>query len=207
MFCSVVCPFSSTLNARCPATGIDESAEEDHPHISQLVNFLLPSRASAEDMVLRSVQLICWITHTGSRGDPQEVMNLGLAALDSPLEIVSRLSSSTRNLFSLPLGKCPFAAFAHSSGSDISFWKFTCGPFNVCVPIGYELKLLSNFIAHSSSCWSCCLQLVPILRRPAPKTSFLESVGLHPVIICTLVLSPGTHRVERTCCDCGLFTG
>ena len=38
-----------------------------------------------------------------SRGDQQEVMNLGLAALDSPHEIVSRLPSSTRNLFSLPL--------------------------------------------------------------------------------------------------------
>ena len=60
---------------------------------------------------------------------------------------------------------------------------------NVRVPIGYDLKLLSDFVIHASSCWSCCLQLIPVLRRPAPRISSLERVGLHLVIICTLVLS------------------
>ena len=49
-----------------------------------------------------------------SRGDPQEVSNVGLAALDSPLEIASPLSFSTRNLFSLPL-----ALVSHSHPSRI----------------------------------------------------------------------------------------
>ena len=76
--------------------------------LPQLVNLLLPSRASVEDIVL-TVCPTHMLDHpysfrrVVSRGDPQEVMNLGLAALDSPLEIVSRLSPSTRNLFSLPL--------------------------------------------------------------------------------------------------------
>ena len=77
---------------------------------------------------------------------------------------------------------------------------------NARVSIGYDLKLLSDFVTHSHSCWSCCLQLVPIFQRRAPWISFLERVSLHLVIICTLVLSLGTHRVERTCCDCGLST-
>ena len=81
-----------------------------------VVNFLLASRASIEDKVLRSVQLMCWITQTASAGlcheeDPSEVINLGLAALDSPLKIVPR-RSSTRKMFSLPL-----AQLSHSQSS------------------------------------------------------------------------------------------
>ena len=58
----------------------------------------------------------------------------------------------------------------------------------VRVPIGYDLKILSDFVTHSSSCWSCCLQLVPILRRPARRITFLERVGLHLVIMCFLLV-------------------
>ena len=47
-------------------------------------------------------------------------------------------------------------------------------------------KLLSDFVTHSSSCCSsCCLQLVPFLRRPAPKISFLERES-----VCILSSSP-----------------
>ena len=194
-----------------PATGMNESPEEDDPFASPARQ---PSASKSslgrKHSALRSVQLVCWITHIASvevlpRGDPQEVMNLGLAALDSPTR--DRFWSfvfNEKSVFSASRIAVAFAAFAYSSGSEISFWKFTCGPSNVRVPIGYDLTLLSDFVTHSSSCWSCCLQLVPILRRPAPRISFLERVGLHLVIICTFVLSLGTHRVERTCCDCGL---
>ena len=34
----------------------------------QRTSLLLPSRGSVEDIVLRSVQLVCWITHTASVG-------------------------------------------------------------------------------------------------------------------------------------------
>ena len=64
-----------------------------------------------------------------SRGDPQEVMKLGLVALDSPLEIASRLFVfNEKSDFSASRIAVAFVAFAHSSRPEISFWKFTCGP-------------------------------------------------------------------------------
>ena len=99
---------SSTLNARCPATGINESAEEDHPYTSPTRKLSaskssLGRRRSVEVCPTHMLDHPYSFCRVVSRGDPQEVINLGLAALDSPLEIVSRVSSSTRNLFSLPL--------------------------------------------------------------------------------------------------------
>ena len=46
------------------------------------------------------------------------------------------------------------------------------------------------------------------ISRHASVPSFTHVhvlVGLHPVIIRTLVLFLGTHRIKRTCCTCGLF--
>ena len=99
---------SSTLNARCPATGTDESAEEDHPYTSptrklEASKSSLGRRHCVEVCPTRMLDHPYSFCRVASRGDPQEVINLGLAGLDSKIEIVSRLSSSTRNLFSLPL--------------------------------------------------------------------------------------------------------
>ena len=92
---------SSTLNARCPATGMDESAEEDHPYTFptgklSVSKSSLCRRHSIEVCPTRLLDHPYSFCRVVSRGDQQEVMNLGLAALDSPLETVSRLSHSCR---------------------------------------------------------------------------------------------------------------
>ena len=99
---------SSTLNARCPATGIDESAEEDHPYTS-------PTRKlSASKSSLG--QVVCWITHTAS------VRQCHVRSLRASIKVRDLiLQIHLRTLY-------------------------------VRVPIGYDLKLLSNSITHSSSC-------------------------------------------------------
>ena len=102
------CASSSTLNAQCPATAMNETAEEDEPYASPArllcaSKSSLGRRHSIEVCPTRMLDHPFSFCRVVSRGDAQEVMNLGLAALDSPLEIASRLSSSTRNLFSLPL--------------------------------------------------------------------------------------------------------
>ena len=168
---------SSTLNARCPATGMNESAEEDDP-------FASPARKPSDSK-----------SSLGRRHS---------------IEVCpTRMFRHSRSLlvFRLQREIC-FLCRSHSCRirSLRAILEVHLRTVNVRVPIGYDLKLVSDFVTHSSSCWSCCLQLVPILRRPALRISFLERIGLHLVIICTLVLSLDTHRVERTCCDCGLST-
>ena len=136
------------------------------------------------------LQLLSGSVTRGSAGsDEPGSGGVGFATRDR----FSSFVFNEKSVFSASRIAVTFAAFA---ARDLIL-KVHLRTFNVRVPIGKNLKLLSDFVTHSRSCWSCCLQ-VPILRRPAPRTSFLERVGLHPVIICTLVL-----RAERTCCDCG----
>ena len=128
------CASSSTLNARCPATGMNESAEEDDPYASpaskpSASKSSLGRRHSIEVCPTRTLDNPYSFCRVVSRGDQQEAMNLDLAALDSPLEIASRLSSSASRTV------VAFAAFAFSSGSGISFWRFTCGPSMFAFPL------------------------------------------------------------------------
>ena len=103
----------------------NESAEEDDPYAS-------PARepsASKSSLGRRHVIEVCptrildhpySFCRVVSRGDPHEVINLGLAALDSQLGIASRLLSSTRILFSVPLAK-----LSHSQPSRIHQGKIS----------------------------------------------------------------------------------
>ena len=118
---------SSTLSARCPATGMNESVEEDDPYASparklSASNSSFGRRHSIEVCPTRMMDHPYSFCRTVPRGDPQEVMNLGLAALDSPLVF------NEKSVFSASRIAVAFAAFAYSSGSEITFWRFTCGP-------------------------------------------------------------------------------
>ena len=170
MFCTVVCLFID-IGCSCPATGMNESAEEDHPYTSQTrkpsaSKSSLGRRHSVEVFpthVLDHPYSFCRVV---SRGDPQEVMNWGLG----------RCSRHSRSLlvFRLQREIC-FLCLSHSCRID-SLRVFTrvrdlilevhLRTVHIRVPIGYDLKLLSDFVTHSSSYWSCYLQVVPILRRP-----------------------------------------
>ena len=77
------------------------------------------------------------------------------------------------------------SARCHATGTDESPEE----DHEVC-PLGKPSVLNSHH-----HIWSHYLEL--------PSTTLF--VGLHPVIICALVLFLGTHRVERTSCTCGLF--
>ena len=93
---------SSCSAPRCPATGMNESAEEDDPYAS-------PARkpsASKSSLGRRHGIDVCpthMLDHpysfcrVVSPRDPQEVLNLGLAALDSPLGSAFRLRLSSFN--------------------------------------------------------------------------------------------------------------
>ena len=118
---------SSTLSVRCPATGMNESVEEDDPYASpaRKLSASNPSfgrRHGIEVCPTRMMDHPYSFCRTVPRGDPQEVMNLGLAALDSPLVFNEKF------VFSVSRIAVAFAAFAYSSGSEITFWRFTCGP-------------------------------------------------------------------------------
>ena len=65
---------------------------------------------------------------------------------------------------------------------------------------------------NSSRSWLCLLALScqsdpliisTVLRSPSRSSCYRR---LHPVMICALVLFLGTHRVERTCCNSGVFS-
>ena len=121
----------STLSARCPATGIDESGEKDHPYHGP--NFLLD--------ILRFVQLACWITHASSVG---QCVTRESAGSDKPwfggvgFATRDRFSSfvfKEKSVFSAFRIAVAVAASAYSSGSEISFWKFTCAPSMFAFPL------------------------------------------------------------------------
>ena len=173
---------------------MNESVEEDDPLASSArkpsaSKSSLGRRHSIEVCPTRMLDHQSSFCRVLSRGDPQEVLNLGLAALDrhSRSLLVFRLQRETCFLC---LSQCcrirSLRVFIRVRDLILEAHLRTV---NVRVPSGYDSKLVSDFVTHSSSCWSCCLQLVSILRRPAPRISFLERVGLHLVIICTLVFS------------------
>ena len=98
------------MNTRCPATGMNESAEEDGSYSSSARK---PSASKSNFGRRRAIE-VCptrmldhprSFSRVVSRGDPEEVLNLDLAALESQseVEIAHRLSSSSRHLFSLRL--------------------------------------------------------------------------------------------------------
>ena len=102
-----------------------------------------------------------------------------------------------------------FAAFAYSSGSEISFWKFTCGPSMFAVPIGYDSetleRLASTFtpparvgraVCSSFPCSEVQLPGSPVLRESACilSSSALLCFLLVPIVLRELVVA------------CGLFT-
>ena len=144
-------------SVRCPATEIDESAEEDHPCTSPTGKLSV----SKSSLCRRHSIEVCpnrmdhpySFCRVVSRGNPQEELNLGLAASDSPLEIASRLSSSKRNLFSLFLAhSCHVRSLRVFIKVGDLILEIHLRTLNVRVSIGYDLKLLSNCITHSSSC-------------------------------------------------------
>ena len=124
---------SSTLSARCPATSMDESAEEDHPYTSPTRKLCaskssLGRKHSVEVCPTRMLDHPYSFGLKVSRGNQQEVTLLGLAALDSTRDRFWSFVFNAKSVFSASRIAITFAAFArHSSRSEISFWKFTCG--------------------------------------------------------------------------------
>ena len=89
---------SSTLNARCPATGMHESAEEDDPFASP-AHKPCASKSNLGRRHGMEVCPTCMLDHqysfcrVVSRGDQQEVMNLGLAPRDRSSSFVFKEKS------------------------------------------------------------------------------------------------------------------
>ena len=90
-------------------------------------------------------------------------MNLGLAALDSTLEIASRLRLQREICFLWLSHSCRIRilrVFIRVRGLILEVHLRTV---NVRVRIGYDLKLVSDFVTHSSSCWS---RINPVILLP-----------------------------------------